>query len=169
MSIQTELTRITNAKAAIKTAIEGKGVTVPDGTMLDGMAALIEAIQAGGGGVFAGGTYTPETTGFQQVNITHNLGIIPDIFAFYRYTSKTSVPDSYCVDMILMTTAPFVSQANLDENNYRRLISGGLSKSSTSDTAFGELHENTIELYVSKTKLVAGTIYSWFAVGGLTT
>ena len=49
MSIQTELTRITNAKSAIKTAIEGKGVTVPDGTLLDGMAALIEAIEAGGG------------------------------------------------------------------------------------------------------------------------
>ena len=47
MSIQTELTRITNAKAAIKTAIEGKGVTVPDGTLLDGMAALIESIEAG--------------------------------------------------------------------------------------------------------------------------
>lgn len=51
MSIQTELTRITNAKEAIKTAIEGKGVTVPDGTMLDGMAALINSIQSGGGGV----------------------------------------------------------------------------------------------------------------------
>ena len=50
MSIQTELTRITNAKAAIKTAIEGKGVTVPDGTLLDGMASLIESIEAGGGG-----------------------------------------------------------------------------------------------------------------------
>ena len=50
MSIQTELTRIKNAKAAIKTAIEGKGVTVPDATLLDGMAALIESIEAGGGG-----------------------------------------------------------------------------------------------------------------------
>lgn len=50
MSIQTELTRITNAKSAIKTAIEGKGVTVPDGTLLDGMAALIAEIEAGGGG-----------------------------------------------------------------------------------------------------------------------
>ena len=50
MSIQTELTRITNAKAAIKAAIEGKGVTVPDGTLLDGMAALIESIEAGGSG-----------------------------------------------------------------------------------------------------------------------
>ena len=49
MSIQTELTRITNAKAAIKTAIEGKGVTVPSDTLLDGMASLIESIEAGGG------------------------------------------------------------------------------------------------------------------------
>ena len=57
MSIQTELTRITNAKSAIKTAIEGKGVTVPDGTLLDGMAALIESIQAGGGTTY--GAYTP--------------------------------------------------------------------------------------------------------------
>ena len=49
MSVQTELTRITNAKAAVKAAIEGKGVTVPDGTLLDGMAPLIESIEAGGG------------------------------------------------------------------------------------------------------------------------
>lgn len=64
MSIQTELTRITNAKAAIKTAIEGKGVTVPDGTLLDGMATLIESIEAGGGGgigeyAIESGTFTP--------------------------------------------------------------------------------------------------------------
>ena len=48
MRIQTELTRIINAKAAIKTAIEGKGITVPDATLLDGMAALIESIEVGG-------------------------------------------------------------------------------------------------------------------------
>lgn len=50
MSIQTQIDRLASAKAAIKTAIEGKGVTVPDATLLDGMAALIESIQAGGGG-----------------------------------------------------------------------------------------------------------------------
>lgn len=48
MSVQSEITRLQNAKAAIKAAIEGKGVTVPDGTLLDGMAALIESIEAGG-------------------------------------------------------------------------------------------------------------------------
>ena len=65
MRIQTELSRIINAKAAIVAAIEGKGVTVPDGTLLDGMAALIESIEAGGGG--AGELFhteiTPATSG----------------------------------------------------------------------------------------------------------
>lgn len=78
MSIQTDLTRIKNAKAAIETAIEGKGVTVPDGTLLDGMASLIEAIEVGGSS-----DYTP----FELVTIgtitptedTQNLAIpIPD-------------------------------------------------------------------------------------------
>lgn len=50
MSVQSEITRLENAKTAIKAAIEGKGVTVPDGTLLDGMASLIESIEAGGGG-----------------------------------------------------------------------------------------------------------------------
>ena len=48
MSIQTELSRIINAKSAIKAAIEGKGVTVPEATLLDGMPALIESIETGG-------------------------------------------------------------------------------------------------------------------------
>ena len=80
MSIQTELTRITNAKAAIKTAVEGKGVTVPDGTLLDGMAALIESIEAGGGAGFATGTLTfnesQSTT--SNLTVTHNLGFAPE-------------------------------------------------------------------------------------------
>ena len=48
MSIQTDLTRIKNAKAAIKAYIEGKGLTVPDTTLLDGMASMLESIEAGG-------------------------------------------------------------------------------------------------------------------------
>ena len=50
MSIQSEIDRIVGAKTAIATAIEGKGVTVPEGTKIDGMAPLIEAIEASGGG-----------------------------------------------------------------------------------------------------------------------
>lgn len=51
MSVQSEITRLQNAKAAIKAAIEGKGVTVPEATLLDGMASLIDSIEAGGGGM----------------------------------------------------------------------------------------------------------------------
>lgn len=50
MSVQTEIDRIKNAKTAISTAIASKGVTVPNATLLDGMAALIDGIESGGGG-----------------------------------------------------------------------------------------------------------------------
>lgn len=44
MSIATEITRLENAKSDISSSIEAKGVTVPEGTTLDGMAALIDDI-----------------------------------------------------------------------------------------------------------------------------
>lgn len=44
MSIANELNRITSAKGDIVTAIEAKGVDVPEGTTLDAMGALIEQI-----------------------------------------------------------------------------------------------------------------------------
>ena len=50
MSISSEITRISNAKTAISESIANKGVTVPSGTKIDGMAALIDSIQTGGGG-----------------------------------------------------------------------------------------------------------------------
>lgn len=49
MSIQSEIDRLTAAKSDIGTAIAAKGVTVPAGTGLDGMAALIGQISSGGG------------------------------------------------------------------------------------------------------------------------
>ena len=79
MSIQTELTRLTNAKAAIKAAIEGKGVTVPNGTLLDGMAALIDAIEAGGDIRIEQGsvTFAENTASYTFVSDS------PDIFIAY--------------------------------------------------------------------------------------
>ena len=51
MSTANEITRLGNAKSAIAAAITEKGVTVPSGTKLDGMAALIGQIETGGGDV----------------------------------------------------------------------------------------------------------------------
>ena len=99
MSVQSEIARLENAKAAIKAAIEGKGVTVPDATLLDGMAALIESIQAGSGGFeniqTVTGSFTPEslieTETQAQPSITaftveHNAGFVPR--AAIAYTGK---------------------------------------------------------------------------------
>lgn len=104
MSIQTELTRLTNAKAAIQTAIEGKGVTVPSGTLLDGMAALIESIEAGGGGggnvTCKIGTVTPEADillSDPPYTIQHNLGRIPKAFFIYASSRDAWGSDMYSV------------------------------------------------------------------------
>lgn len=49
MSIKTEITRITNAKTAIKNAIAEKGVTVSSTASIDDMAGYIGQIEASGG------------------------------------------------------------------------------------------------------------------------
>ena len=47
MSVATELTRIQNAKAAIKTAVANKGVTIPNDKLISEYADYIEQIQTG--------------------------------------------------------------------------------------------------------------------------
>ena len=79
MSIQTELTRLTTAKNAIVSAIEGKGVDVPSGTKLDALAALIESIEAGGGKIHIEDRTMASNVG--EVTITHNFGEKPNIVA----------------------------------------------------------------------------------------
>ena len=60
MSVQTQIDRISGAVADALAALSAKGVTVPAGTKVDGLAALIAAIEAGGsgGGLCTTGTLT---------------------------------------------------------------------------------------------------------------
>ena len=60
MSVQTQIDRISGAVSAALTALSEKGVTVPAGTKVDDLAALISGIEAGGSG--GGGEVTPPTT-----------------------------------------------------------------------------------------------------------
>ena len=119
MSIQTELTRLTNAKAAIQTAIEGKGVTVPDGTLLDGMAALIEAIEAGGGAKFVTGEFTLDTPA-SGVLVEHNLGNIPNFVYYYILAAPTTANqyESYVTRLFAMC---------LNNTHYAYRASGGMN------------------------------------------
>lgn len=45
MSIASEITRLANAKAKIKTALENKGVTVNDSAKIDTYGSLVSSIK----------------------------------------------------------------------------------------------------------------------------
>lgn len=49
MSVATELTRIQSAKAALKTSIRNKGVSVSDDALISAYPALVDSIETGGG------------------------------------------------------------------------------------------------------------------------
>ena len=167
MSIQTELTRITNAKAAIKTAIEGKGVTVPDGTLLDGMASLIESIEAGGGGFqVALGTYTPAETkalnSIPPIQIEHNAGFTPDAFIFYN-----PYKDTYGMIAISAKARILWGEGSTD---YQCLVM--CKGSSTMGQGFLSSYPATenvayLRSNASSHKVTAGQEYRWIAIGGV--
>lgn len=69
MSIQSELARIKGAKADLQSWVEENGVTVPDGTLIDGLVELAKTVETGGGGGVIMGTFTPAT----NENITIDL------------------------------------------------------------------------------------------------
>lgn len=183
MSIQTELTRITNAKAAIKAAVEGKGVTVPAGTLLDGMAALIESIEAGGGGVqlqynrlypAATGTFTPaartEINTDSPLVIEHNAGIVP----FVAMVTSKGMSERGDLEFIVSFRVPHWNASYYDMNRLYSLSSIRGSSSSARDTYYGfysgvfpswdmekvAVAQDSAAFYVN-----AGKTYTWTVYG----
>ena len=147
MSIQTDLTRIKNAKAAIKAAIEGKGVTVPDATLLDGMAALIESIEAGGVGGTGGdlsaigvskmdsGTITMASRQ-TLITIHHQLGAMPKII--FLYTKDYGVVLSYGDRAIASVFGAVFEDTDGDSRAIRQVT----GKGNASWTTLGSLASN---------------------------
>lgn len=92
MSIQSEIDRIAGAKADIVTAIESKGVTVPDGTTIDGLAALI--LEMGGTQTVGYGTCeTAAATAAKVVTIANTawtLEVGSIIGVKFTYTNTAS-------------------------------------------------------------------------------
>ena len=167
MSIQTELTRITNAKAAIKTAIEGKGVTVPDGTMLDGMAELIAGIEAGGGG---GGVlptpFTNITTGTfilaslsycNKYPITHGLGIVPTLFAVYN---DVDVSKSSSVAYII-----YLAHSNTNTSGYGAYADSKNNVKTVLTASQVVVDENTFTFNSSDNYFGSNRQFRWVALG----
>lgn len=88
MSIQTQIDRISESVSAALTALAEKGVTVPDDTKVDGLAALIAAIESGGGGAtIATGSFRPSGA-YPNLTVTHGLGVVPNFAICYRSMSS---------------------------------------------------------------------------------
>ena len=174
MSIQTELTRITNAKAAIKTAIEGKGVTVPEATLLDGMAALIESIESGGGSggaQLAYGTFTPAADTYDYL-VTHNLGVMPDLIVVW--SSDTSTPSTSKGVLAIGTLAKIGSNAQwflrCRNSYYNYFAKTGDISQGRSSHPFGVVNETSFTVFTSSLSnyASAGVKYGYVAIKGIT-
>ena len=179
MSIQTELTRIINAKAAIKTAVEGKGVTVPDGTLLDGMASLIESIEAGGGEGNLFGTYFETGSIIPASDITANYTIQfqknfsqikgNDNPPHYIFILWCSIPPGYTSVAIPNNSWAWVFWGRKKRNGSivygQYLSSSGSVQDATYTGAIGQNNLTELTLYCTASKkLAAGHVYNWIAL-----
>ena len=180
MSIQTELTRITNAKAAIAAAVEGKGVTVPDGTLLDGMASLIESIEAGGGEETLFGTYFETGSIIPASDITTNYTIkfqrsFSEIegnlnYPYYIFALWCSIPPGFVSVVTPNNSWAWVFIGRRGKNwgvSYGQYISNSGSVSNA--TYGGEIGLNSYSdrfiLHCTTSKnLAAGYVYNWIAL-----
>ena len=179
MSIQTELSRIINAKSAIKAAIEGKGVTVPDATLLDGMAALIESIEAGGGGGsgtgsgYATGKYTVAsdiTIGTATSNALKIATGLPEVkfFAFSK-NLESSGPSNYELISgiwVYNNGAYYGMRYHKTTSTSSAHYSSNLSNNQYTAQSFYNEGNGVMSIngLTTSTKIYAGTEYVWFAI-----
>ena len=179
MSIQTELTRLTNAKAAIQTAIEGKGVTVPSDTLLDGMASLIESIEAGSGEKTLFGAYFETGSIIPASDIT-----APYTIYFQReFSSIEGNSNRPYYNFVLWSSVPpgntrfetpnnswawvfFGRRQDGSEFLHGQHLSGsGSTINETQRNSIGEAGADKFLLLCTPSKkLVAGYVYNWIAL-----
>ena len=160
MSIQSELTRLTDAKAAVKAAIEGKGVTVPDGTLLDGMAPLIESIEAGGGG----GMDISPWADMVMFSITPSEDLTGKIDFTSFVPGRTRVPDIFMLGQRAKTPNNSYAQSMVrfsTWNSWERLYYDVAS--STSRYPVLGMVNGKFEVNIGTYKLAAGVPY-WGAM-----
>lgn len=179
MSVQTQIDRLASAKAAIKTAIEGKGVTVPDGTLLDGMASMIESIEAGGGEGNLFGTYFETGSIIPASDITTNYTIqfqnsfsgVPGNHTTPHYTFVLwcSIPPGFTSKAIPKSSWEWAFFGRRGKNHAmfggKYLLDSGSEKNVISLGEIGNNYGSEFTLNCTESKkLVAGYVYNWIAL-----
>ncbi len=146
MSVQSEITRLETAKSDISTAITNKGVNVPSGTKLDGMAALIESIEAGGGNpVLQAKSVAPSESAQSVTPDSGYDGLSRVTVEAIQTESKTVTANG----TVTPSSGKYLKQVTVD------VPAGGIDTSDATATAGKILRDETA--YV-KGKKVTGTI-----------
>ena len=167
MSIATEVSRLKSAKSSIKAAIEGKGITVPDATLLDGMAALIESIEAGGGGAkVAQGSFTLASDS-KSYTIHHGLGDVPDFFVLLRDYSYTKTAGAF-LSSVYITEANNSMSYIVGKNTSGKLVAISITANIASSTYEDEqciygATQDTVNFGSNTFSINAGVPCYWFA------
>lgn len=173
MSVQTQIDRISGAVQSALAALTEKGVTVPDGTKVDGMAALIASIEAGGGipgYQIVSGTYSPseDITSTIYVYRTKKLGInAASVSDINKRCVAITFLDISLTDEIIYPTAgynAFVLGKGLNYNysssssGSSRFISNALGNHKIDTNSYGM---EVILACNSSYPLKAGNTYRW--------
>ena len=185
MSVQTQIDRISGAVSAALTALAEKGVTVPAGTKVDGLAALIAAIEAGGGGTgvqVVSGTFTPAEeivlTYSDPYLLEHNSGFTPKMYVFWKAGGSSDTTVTKFAAMLCLSKPTSAGTKTLF-----RIFAGVSTYSSRNDAQISADSKSTAGKYSSvtdsnynsqyvplfsscnttsqKSRLLAGETYCW--------
>ena len=181
MSVQTEITRITNGKASIKQSLENKGATVPSNAKISDYSAIIDSLPSGGTGAYTGFDYdnwiaygltAPDPTKYKYwipVDTTPQSKPL-------KYVAGYRIADAYTGELaaLINDTTGSVSKTNLAgtagclqcSNNHSTYIygNGGQQNTASSITLYRYIYTNQVapssEIGVNTEKL--GTLATLF-------
>lgn len=172
MSVQNEITRLADAKAAIAAAITDKGVTVPDGTLLDGLAALIGDIETGGGlptmiEELRAQLFIPSSDS-SSITIEHDMSKAPNFLVWWYggNLSTTAIASLAISGAVTVKTA--CKQTDSSTVYTYRYMSNGYKSDGTHTTTSGQgqargnpLTETEVEIATHTTnyKFLASKVY----------
>ena len=157
--------------ASIVAAVEGKGVTVPEGTLLNGIAALIESIEAGGGINATAGTLNVSSDTNDYI-LTHGLGEVPKFFAIGMITNFTLLTNKSSILIGAYGFSDVGIQYRITSASHSSAANGVIGDSAITGAhprrcSLTQANEETIMIASSSGthKLIAGATYYWVAVG----
>lgn len=107
MSIQSEITRIENAKSSIKSAIESKGVSVPANAKIDDYGDLVNQITQDGSGGETGGNLYINNLNSSQFDYIWVIYDSNKIYFRNYYVNNDFSNDKYIQNALLVIVAVY--------------------------------------------------------------